>query len=443
MSDPPDHILVRRAAGGDDGAFSTLLGRYRRQLLALMRRELDDASDIEDVWQETLLSSWRGLRAQAEIRHPFAWLCQVARHRCRDQQRSSMAAERSIRGAELAGRLHRTGRVRARPSETAEELAAMLKVAPGAEMQTARLFYLDQMSIAEVAAEQQMPVGTVKRRLFAARRQLRQLSAAQNTRGQPMPPAARKRAGHRFPKALPPITITPSRAKPFAVDCREIAFVVPEVGQVASWASYDSPVDVLTEVTEVRAARGAEVHGQPCIEIEMRDWTPADGWQPSLHTFYARLTEATTQFLAVVSLDESGRRRMRTYLDEDFDEDWHEAPRIIKDTGQLVCGKDGAFERRPRSERTVGSGVFNLCIGLHRFRCLRVFDIGTSPHYHPKLIESYLTAAGRTIYQRQFTIQAGLGHTVPPDVEPVVFDGIEFYLWYQVLTGAAIGRTPA
>ena len=439
MPDPPDHALVRRAASGDDGAFAALLGRYRRQLLALMRRELDDASDIEDVWQETLLSSWRGLRAQAEIRHPFAWLCQVARHRCRDQQRSSMAAERSIRGAELAGRLHRTGRVRARPSETAEELAAMLKVAPGAEMQTARLFYLDQMSIAEVAAEQQMPVGTVKRRLFAARRQLRQLSAAQNTRGQPMPPAARKRAGHRFPKALPPITITPSRAKPFAVDCREIAFVVPEVGQVASWASYDSPVDVLTEVTEVRAARGAEVHGQPCIEIEMRDWTPADGWQPSLHTFYARLTEATTQFLAVVSLDDAGRRRVRTFLDDDFDEDWPEARRVIADTGQVRWRPDGTFERRQDSDRTVGAGVFNVRIAGHRFRCLRVFDFENSPHYHAKLIESYFTAAGREVYQRQYTIPAGLGSEPPPGAKPVVFDGVEFYLWYQVLTGAAVG----
>ena len=255
-----------------------------------------------------------------------------------------------------------------------------------------------------------------------------------------MTPTARKRTSHHFPKVWPQITVTPSRAKPFAVDCQEIAFVLPEVGQLAHWASYDSPADELTEVTEARAARLAEVHGQPCLEIEMRDWTSADGWQPSLHTFYARVTEATTQFLAVVSLDESGLRRVRTFLDEDFDEDWPEAPRVIQDTGQLIAEKNGTFERRPRSDRTVGAGVFNLRIGPRKFRCLRVFDVETSPHYHPKLIESYFTAAGREILQRQFTIPAGLGRGLPPDAKPVVFDGIEFYPWYQVLTGAAVGR---
>ena len=215
MSETSDHILLRRAAGGDHRAFATLMQRRRRQLLALIRRELDHVGDIEDVWQDTLLSSWLALRKQPEVRHPFAWLCQIARNRCRDRQRSDKAWTRAVAEAGSAQHFNRAGRVRARPSEAGEQLAELLKAAPGPAMRTARLFYLEEMSVAEIAEREHLSVGTVKRRLFTARRQLRQSPAvAQGERGNnAMAATARKRTGHSFPDVLPQITITPSRAK--------------------------------------------------------------------------------------------------------------------------------------------------------------------------------------------------------------------------------------
>lgn len=154
-----------------------------------------------------------------------------------------------------------------------------LETAPGAAREAARRFYLEGMSVAEIAADTHSPPGTVRRRLFHARRAARaalgvpgpaphphtektimtapNTSMTQNTlmaqdAGDNPPP---------FPATRPQIRITESDEPPFAVDCQELRSwsIIPRVGERASFADYSLPGWELREVSALRGLRAGKV----------------------------------------------------------------------------------------------------------------------------------------------------------------------------------------
>ena len=77
-SSPSDTDLVALAAGGDGAAFSELVHRYQDRVFALALHLLRDASEAEEVVQETFLSALEnlaGFRGDAAF---STWLHRVA-----------------------------------------------------------------------------------------------------------------------------------------------------------------------------------------------------------------------------------------------------------------------------------------------------------------------------------------------------------------------------
>lgn len=244
-----------------------------------------------------------------------------------------------------------------------------------------------------------------------------------------------------FPRRLPEITIKPSRAKPFAVACRELLwwFVVPEVGDRTLWATYDPPDWTITSFTDMRVTRPAVIHGVEGVEIEVADVAFGEDSASPIRTMYGRLTAKTAQYLAVASVEDE-RLRFRTFLDKGFERDWGELPRRFKDRGRFVREPDGSFRRTRRDPEAAGAGVFRVQLGRRGFTCLRVFYLdGPLSDSHTTLLEAYLTKAGRTILQRHYCQESrGKGHVC--EARPaVVVDGVGFLPWYDCLSHLACG----
>nr|WP_246314670.1 sigma-70 family RNA polymerase sigma factor [Kineococcus aurantiacus] len=72
--------MARRAALGDRDAFAVIVDRHGPALMRYAGRLLDDADQVEDCLQDTLLAAWRGLpgfRGDASLR---TWLFTLTRH---------------------------------------------------------------------------------------------------------------------------------------------------------------------------------------------------------------------------------------------------------------------------------------------------------------------------------------------------------------------------
>src|SRR2546421_11109572 len=84
METPPQTALVLAAQAGDQMAFETLVGPYRRELLVPFYRMLGSLHDAEDLVQETLLRAWEKRAPLTSPESYRAWLYRIAPNLCLD-----------------------------------------------------------------------------------------------------------------------------------------------------------------------------------------------------------------------------------------------------------------------------------------------------------------------------------------------------------------------
>jgi RNA polymerase sigma-70 factor (ECF subfamily) len=78
---------IRRALQGDDSAFREIVHLYGRRLYAIAYGVVQDATEAEDVVQETFLKAYAHRRSVRDPDKFPAWLFQTARNRAFDVQR--------------------------------------------------------------------------------------------------------------------------------------------------------------------------------------------------------------------------------------------------------------------------------------------------------------------------------------------------------------------
>lgn len=165
-----DELLAVRCQLGEPAAFDALVERWNAPLWRYVRRLAgndDDAADtLQEVWLR-ILRALPGLRDPARLR---PWLFGIARRALMDRHRRAYAEPAVDDSAfdDIPGPEPATG-LPDDIDELQEELAEM----PFVEREVLVLFYLRELPLAQVAEVLAVPVGTVKSRLFRARRMLR------------------------------------------------------------------------------------------------------------------------------------------------------------------------------------------------------------------------------------------------------------------------------
>ncbi|PCI53086.1 MAG: RNA polymerase subunit sigma-24 [Alphaproteobacteria bacterium] len=86
-SDDEDKALIKRAASGDDPAFTAIMRKYKSPLYHFAYRHMGDGDDAEDVVQDTFIAMHRNL-ARFNPKYKFStWAFQITMNKCRDMGR--------------------------------------------------------------------------------------------------------------------------------------------------------------------------------------------------------------------------------------------------------------------------------------------------------------------------------------------------------------------
>jgi RNA polymerase sigma-70 factor, ECF subfamily len=173
-SDLRDGQLVRLARSGDEGAFASLVNRYRRAAYSVAFGVAGRHEDAEDAAQESFLVALERLE---ECRNPekFAgWFLTIVRNRARNLIRR----ERLREGEPLPFTL-RTGD--AGPDDWVERvelrdrLRAALEELTPVQREVVLLHDLEGWKHREISERLDMPSGTIRSHLHYARKRLREL----------------------------------------------------------------------------------------------------------------------------------------------------------------------------------------------------------------------------------------------------------------------------
>jgi len=167
--------LVLRCQAGDSGALSELADLWHRRFLGLAVRLTGDREAARDVVQESWVAIVRDLRTLRDPHRFSSWALRIVANKSRDWIRRRKTRRQLETEPEASFDLvdaRATGDELERESEIECLRHALRRLDPD-DAAILSLHHLDGISIREVAVALQIPTGTVKSRLHAARARLR------------------------------------------------------------------------------------------------------------------------------------------------------------------------------------------------------------------------------------------------------------------------------
>lgn len=174
-----DEQIVERALTGDAEAFGEIVLRWERRIFALAYGMLGREEDARDATQETFLAAFRNLRGFRGEAKVSSWLHRIAVNQCiTRQRRAKVRNEAAIEDEEErhASRFSSPFELSpARLAEGRENIDAVrraVKSLPLDLRQVVLMKEFEELTFREIAEALDLPLSTVKSRLYTAMRQL-------------------------------------------------------------------------------------------------------------------------------------------------------------------------------------------------------------------------------------------------------------------------------
>lgn len=171
-SENQDQILIDRCLAGDSRAFNDLINRYKRQVFSLIFRLVHNQSDVEDIAQETFIKAYKSFESY-DPSYPFlTWLFKIAHNSAIDFLRAKKPESLSIHDEENPLDIEATDtslEERIEASSQQELIEKVLGTLPPLYCEILVLRHQQELSYEEISQSLDIPVGTVKIRLFRAR----------------------------------------------------------------------------------------------------------------------------------------------------------------------------------------------------------------------------------------------------------------------------------
>ncbi|MBC7881757.1 MAG: sigma-70 family RNA polymerase sigma factor [Anaerolineae bacterium] len=172
-----DEELVSKASKGDSEAFRQLYRRYSSRVRGLLYQMMNEPDHLDDLTQEVFVKVFRSLPKFRGDSAFSTWLFRIAVNCCQDARRKRKRHPQSV---QIDGLMVASGQEDALRKLDREELVARALQTLKEEHRIVIVLHdLQDRPQEEIAKMLSVPVGTIKSRLFYARRQLREWFYAQ------------------------------------------------------------------------------------------------------------------------------------------------------------------------------------------------------------------------------------------------------------------------
>ena len=168
-----DNTLIYRAQAGDEGAFAALMREYYPFIYTIVTRIVDNPHDVEEVVQDTFLSTYRGLTQLEDATKFKSWLAEIARN-CARQWLRKQRGETVFLDEMSEGILQTEDSPDERlvRQEQRELIRRTMETFPQKDRDIARAFYLEGASYDELTRAHGLSYNAIAFRLFRIKRQL-------------------------------------------------------------------------------------------------------------------------------------------------------------------------------------------------------------------------------------------------------------------------------
>lgn len=178
---PSDERLIRKVRKGDHKAFETLVDRHKTMVFNVAYRMLRNREDAEDAAQESFLRAFNAIDTFRKEAKFSSWLYRIVSNVCLSHMSRGHAQQAflEIENGEVVAAHPELSDRSSNPEEIvsqedfAENVRSLIvRLAPQYRA-VITLYYLQDLSYAEIAEILSLPMGTVKTHLYRAKDMLK------------------------------------------------------------------------------------------------------------------------------------------------------------------------------------------------------------------------------------------------------------------------------
>ncbi len=168
-----DQALLRRLRAGEAAAFDELVASHRQRVTRLAWRLVGWRGEVEDIVQDVFLIAYRKLRGFRGQSSLATWLAGITVNRCRAARRKWLPSWRWLEALWRRRSPQASPDQRMVRDETALQVRKAVRQMSAADREVIVLYYLEEMSVSQIAQLLAASAGAIDVRLSRAREKLR------------------------------------------------------------------------------------------------------------------------------------------------------------------------------------------------------------------------------------------------------------------------------